>query len=87
MLWDFDTTVLARAPWFQQMCNGMRQRAPWTNEATHAAHATCLTTDEYETYQMHGETGGGQHERQPRVHVSSMGGGESEGGVQECVQS
>lgn len=99
VLWDFDTTVLARAPWFQQMCSGMRQRAPWTNEATHAADATCLTTDQYETYQMHSSGAGGGasyddsddpsaggHGRRPqRVHVSSMGG--EEGGVQECVQS
>ena len=79
--WDFDTTSMDKLPWLKQMKEGMHQRAPWTNNSTHKAHQTCLTTEEYEDYQRNGHSRERQH---PFEHAqASMGGG----GGPECVQS
>lgn len=85
--WDFDTTNLQKLPWLQQMKEGLTERAPWTNDATHKAHQTCLTTEEYEEYQRTGQPQERRHpfeQAQAHAHAqASMGGG----GAPECVQS
>lgn len=85
VLWDFNTTNIEKMPWLVQMKTGLHERAPWTNDKASKAHATCLTTDEYETYQREG------HRSNPsRGFASEMGGDDGENGgmhAQECVQS
>ena len=81
--WDFDTTSMQKLSWLQQMKDGLHQRAPWTNNSTHKAHKTCLTTQEYEDYQRNGHSR--EQSRHPFERTQSSTGGE--GGAPECVQS
>lgn len=88
VLWDFDTTNLAKMPWLVQMKKGLHQRAPWTDESVPTEHHKCLTTEEYEEHQRDQQ----RQRRRPTGFAQEMGGeedGGNGGGVhaQECVQS
>jgi DnaJ-class molecular chaperone len=101
--WDFSTATIDKLPWLAQMKEAMHTRAPWTNAAASQAHVTCMTTDEYESYQSGSSRGGGGHHRRghhghrsepphaPPAAADSRrgtgGGGGGGGGAQECVQS
>lgn len=81
VLWDFDTTNLAKMPWLVQMKKGLHQRAPWTDEHSQVSHYKCLTTQQYEQYQQ-------EKHRNQNHHRSSQHRFTDEGvHTQECTQS
>jgi len=81
VLWDFDTSNIAKMPWLVQMKAGLHQRAPWTDEHSPVAHYKCLTTKEYEQYQQE------EHTNQSNHHQSQHGFAGEGVHTQECTQS
>ena len=75
VVWDFDTTTLEKAPWFQQMRNGMHVKAPWTNPIAQPDAIACLQSDEYQEY---------LEKRRSEATHARCGNGD---GRPECVQS
>ena len=82
VLWDFDTTTLEKANWFQQMKQNMHTKAPWTNPTLYPTATECLTKAQYQTYMDNIRNAAASN-----AHYFHGGSSRQSGGPTECVQS